>query len=253
MTSRAALKLLVDALNERKDSGCPVQLWLRDDDAVEPTKPLDRLLEMADRHAVPITLAVIPAQASDALAARLASADCADKVTVAVHGWSHQSYAPVGEKKQELGLHRPLGDILAELARGSNDLARRHGSQFVPLLVPPWNRIDPAVIQRLPSIGFRGLSTFGNQTSSVIDVMNTHVDVIDWKGSRGGRATADLVAELAALISKGSAPIGILSHHLIHDQQAWKFLKQLLELTSAHSGARWLSIKELLPALSPNP
>ena len=52
------MKQLHEVLNARVDAGIPVQFWLRDDDAVEPTPKLDQLLALADRFAVPLTLAL---------------------------------------------------------------------------------------------------------------------------------------------------------------------------------------------------
>jgi len=247
MTHFPGMKPLLDALNDRQKAGCPVQFWLRDDDAIEPTKPLDKLLTLTDRYSIPVTLAVIPAHSGEALAKRLAKAA---NIAVAVHGWSHQNHAPANEKKQELGLHRPIEATVTELARGYADLLQRHGSQFVPLLVPPWNRIDTAIVDVLNDIGFQGLSTFGDQASSATPMINTHVDVIDWKGSRGGRSTPDLVDELVALINSKSTPIGVLTHHLVHDNQVWGFLEQLFSATSTHAGASWVRINDLLPALA---
>src|SRR5882762_9167952 len=48
------------------------RLWLRDDDAVEPSPALDRLLAVCNGHGVPLLLAIIPAGAGLALAQRLA-------------------------------------------------------------------------------------------------------------------------------------------------------------------------------------
>ncbi len=244
MTHHRSMKPLLDALNDRQEAGSPVQFWLRDDDAIEPTMPLDNLLTLIDRFSIPVTLAVIPARSGEALATRLRKAD---NIAVAVHGWSHQNHAPATEKKQELGLHRPIEETVAELTRGYADILQRHASQFVPLMVPPWNRIDAAIVDTLHDIGFRGLSTFGDQASMAIPMINTHIDVIDWKGSRGGRTTAELVDELVNLISSTRTPIGVLTHHLVHDKQVWDFLEQLFAATSSHAGAKWVRINDLLP------
>ena len=90
-------------LDRWQRSGRTIAFWLRDDDAVQPTAALDRLLDLAGRHSIPTTLAVIPAYAREQLAARLATEP---HVSVAVHGWAHDNHAPEGEKKQELGPHR---------------------------------------------------------------------------------------------------------------------------------------------------
>ena len=77
------MKQLHEVLNQRVDAGIPVQFWLRDDDAIEPTPKLDQLLALADGFAVPLTLASIPASSGKALAERLFSEE---RVSVAVHG-----------------------------------------------------------------------------------------------------------------------------------------------------------------------
>ena len=250
MTHTAQMTPLLHALNKRKNAGKPVKFWLRDDDAVQPTKPLEDLLTLTTRYAIPLTLAVIPAHSTNALAQRLVKDN---NVAVAVHGWSHHNHAPVDEKKQELGLHRPLDEIRSELARGYTVLAERYAANFVPLLVPPWNRIDPAIVKELPELGFQGLSTFGVATAGSFATVNTHVDIIDWKGTRGGRDVNELVDELVETIERTQIPIGILTHHLVHDDAAWQFLQQLFSITSTHNGAKWVPVNNLLPASPPDP
>ncbi len=246
MTESKAMAELIDGLHDAAVSGHPVSFWLRDDDAVDPSEPLDRLLALTKKYSVPVTLAVIPENTGSDLVDRLESTR---NVSVAVHGWSHSNHASAAEKKQELGNHRPLIDILAELDRGFGKLSQLHHTRFVPLLVPPWNRISPEIVNKLEETGFRGLSTFGDEKSTGIQsiiIRNTHVDIIDWRGTRGGRPAVDLVAEIVAHVKQGRTSIGILSHHLVHDEAAWCFLQQLFATTSEHPGARWLSIDELL-------
>ena len=139
---------LLDTLDSFMSRGVAADLWLRDDDATEPSPALDRLLALSDRYAVPMTLAVIPEPTGDALARRL---DNADKIDVAVHGWAHRNHARPEEKKRELGLHRPKDTVLGELRAGFEKLQTLYPSRFVPVLVPPWNRIDPEIVEGLPS------------------------------------------------------------------------------------------------------
>lgn len=245
MINKSLLEQLISALEERSLEHCPVQFWLRDDDAIEPGSALDRLLLLSQKFNVPLTLAVIPALSGGSLARRL---DKTQRVTVAVHGWSHTNHAPDTEKKQELGLHRPIDTISSELERGFTHLAELHEQRFVPLLVPPWNRIAPEVIDRLQSIGFRGLSTFSDTDATSIAVVNTHVDLIDWKGSRGGRDHDSLATEILKYVKDGLSPIGILTHHLDHDEKAWDFLEQLFGITADHPACKWVSIGSLLPS-----
>lgn len=231
---------LLKALDEVSTAGDRVQLWLRDDDAVEPSPALDRLMALTKAYSVPAMVAVIPENAGEPLSERLADEPHA---LVAVHGWSHHNYAPAGEKKQELGRHRPRETVLGELEAGFSKLAKLHGSRFRPMLVPPWNRIDEDLLSSLTSLGFTSLSIFGKERSaSPIHLVNTHVDVMDWHGTRGGRPAEILFGEIADWIVREDRPpvIGVLTHHLVHDELVWSFLNELFEVTSGHSASVWI-------------
>jgi hypothetical protein len=238
---------LTAELSRWLQAGRTAEFWLRDDDAIEPTAALDRLLAMTTAHAVPVALAVSPAPTGAPLADRLARED---HVTVAVHGWSHENHAPPGAKKQELGPHRRRETVLAELSDGSARLQRLHAKRFAPLLVPPWNRVDRDLLPHLAGIGFSALSVFGAPRPSPIRLLNSTVDIMDWRGNRGGRDHAALVAEIVAqleLAFRGEGgPVSLLSHHLVHDEVAWNFLDRLFEVTAASGACRWRSVGELL-------
>jgi peptidoglycan/xylan/chitin deacetylase (PgdA/CDA1 family) len=232
---------LRQALEGRAMEGRPALLWLRDDDAVEPTPALDRLFDLP-RAGVPLTVAAIPAGTGPALAQAVAFVP---GIEVAQHGWSHANHAGTGEKKQELGAHRPTEAVMEEVARGFAHLAALHGPRFVPLMVPPWNRIAPQIASALPGAGFRALSVYGPAKVGPLPQINTQVDLIDWRGSRGGRDAGVLEAEIVAAMAQG--PVGILTHHLVHDAAAWGFLDALAEVTVGHPGCRWIPVSALLP------
>ena len=237
------MDMLRQELDQRAQAGRPAQLWLRDDDATLPTASLDRLLTLTGQFEVPLTLAVIPADTGEALAERL---DGEAQVEVAVHGWSHHNHAADGEKSQELGAHRPATTVLAELARGRERLASLHGAHFIPMLVPPWNRIANHVVAGLADIGYEALSVYGPEKPAPLPVLNTHVDIIDWRGTRGGRADDVLVAELLTVLRSHDGPIGLLIHHLVHDEAAWGFMARIFAATFAHKGCAWRSARDLL-------
>ena len=103
------------------------------------------------------------------------------------HGFAHADHAPAGAKAIELG-GRELAVILAELDAGRGLLTEAFGALFLALLVPPWNRLDPGLIGRLGAAGFVGLSTYGRRPAAVpapgLVQINTHLDPVDWRGSR---------------------------------------------------------------------
>lgn len=230
-----------------RDEGLMPELWLRDDDAVEPTPSLDRLIALSEEFAIPVALAIIPARTGTALAQRL---DKVPHIHPVVHGWSHANHAPHSEKKQELGPHRPRKTVLDDLAAGFARLAELYGERLAPMLVPPWNRIDQGLLDDLPALGFAALSAFGHKLAAHpgLAVVNTHIDIID---SHRGNACRDhawlvgaLAGELAAARDAGGRPVGILSHHLVSDDEAFRFLRDLF--TAAPPGvASWRAPRDL--------
>lgn len=250
MTENTVWQPLRDELSRWINAGRSVQFWLRDDDAVEPTEALKRLLALSNDYEVPVLLAVIPSAAGVPLADQLKPEPFA---AVATHGWSHENHAGKGEKKQELGAHRPLKVVLNELDEGRSRVGRLFSKQALPILVPPWNRIDSSLLPHLNSLGFAALSVFGKRKidqSDHIRIVNTHIDLIDWHGTRGCRDHSELVAEIVKEMrdrfEDDDSTIGILAHHLVHDESAWVFLRMLFEITIETGGCRWVSAAELI-------
>jgi peptidoglycan/xylan/chitin deacetylase (PgdA/CDA1 family) len=234
------LKKSLDAMAAR---GQAAVFWLRDDDATEPGPALDRLLGLD----VPMTIAAIPAGTGQALADRLAVA--AAGVSVAVHGWDHANHARSGEKKQELGPHRALNVVAGELARGLSHLRGLTGARCLPILVPPWNRIAPEVEAALPSLGFAAVSAFGPVRPAALPMVNANVDIIDWRGSRGGKPTAQVEDDILRVISAGTS-VGLLTHHLAHDRAAWAVLGAVVAATRNHPACDWVGAGALIPRVS---
>ncbi len=238
------------------DLGRVATLWWRDDDAIDATPELDRLLAVRARHAVGLGLAVIPERATEALAARLADDGTCD---VLQHGYAHQNHAGDREKKIELGPHRPAMTVLGELGTGWLAMERLFGARALPVMVPPWNRIAPALVPTLPEIGLSGLSTFGprRRVEPVrgLRQVNTHLDPVDWHGGRSfvgeGAAITSLTRSLAIRrqagveSAMGDEPTGLLTHHLVQDEAVWAFIDRLIGRLRAHSGVRILAPQEV--------
>ena len=248
------------ALEEELDAwageGRAAAFWWRDDDSTRPSEALERLLALASGHGVPLALAVIPALLDPALASCLR--DKGD-VSVLQHGFAHRNHAAAGEKSMELGTHRPRGRVLDELRRASAHLASTFGERFLPVLVPPWNRIAAPILSELPGLGLRGLSTFTPRSEPDpvpgLRQVNCHVDLIDWRGARGGRDHSVLACEVAQHLRArregrvdAEEPTGVLTHHLDHDESAWAFMETLLGRLAGHPGARWPAPRDVFPA-----
>ena len=249
MADAAVWQPLVGELQRWRQAGRAADLWLRDDDAIEPTAALDRLLALAGRHSIPLTLAVIPAHAGEALAVRLSGEAL---VSVAVHGWAHRNHAPPGEKKAELGAQRPAATVLDELSRAKAVIDRLFPENSVPVLVPPWNRIDWSLVPLLSGHGFAALSVFGTAKPAPIGIVNTHVDIVDWQAGKACRDHAALVGQLVERTRSqarfGRHPNRSASSPTISctTRRPGPSSNDCSRLTDAQGGCRWRSIGELV-------
>ena len=254
-------RALADELDRWAGEGRVATLWWRDDDAARLVPKLERLFALRRHARVPLAMAVIPATVAEETVAAFESAD---QVDVLQHGYAHSNHAPLGERKSELGAGRPTAMALAELTAGRRRLGALFGARVLDVLVPPWNRISVALVNRLGATGFTGISAYGPRTcvrpASGLRQVNTHVDIIDWHATRGfigdGEALAMAVGHLRARrahTADGDEPTGLLSHHQEHDEAAWAFIAAFLEATSMHPGARWMSAGDLFAAQSRQP
>ncbi|MFC5358393.1 polysaccharide deacetylase family protein [Azospirillum himalayense] len=251
---RAGWDDLTAELDAWAAAGRTATLWWRDDDAVEPTRDLDRMIALSVETGAPLALAVIPAGVKEALAPAV---DATPGVTVLQHGWSHANHAAPPAKKAELGADRPAAAVLAELAEGRAVLVRLFGPRALPVLVPPWNRIAPGVTVDLPAAGFAGLSVFGPRRVSTVNMMcvNTHIDPVAWKDGKRflgdaeslGMAVTHLRARRLGAVD-AEEPTGLLTHHLAMDGETWAFTARFFTVTRHHPAVRWLSANTLFAA-----
>jgi hypothetical protein len=238
-------------LDRWRSDGLIATFWWRDDDVTTDSLALKQLLELTADHHVPVALAAIPALVEAGLPRLLADVG---NVSVLQHGYRHVSHSPAGEKKAEFGDHRTASELLADLANGRERLAQSFGRQFVPVLVPPWNRYSPMLAPLLQQAELCGLSAMWARTlhsRSPLQV-NTHIDPVAWRDDRG---FVGLPVALEQLIwhlrlrreyaTYRDEPTGLLTHHLDHTPAVWSFCRQLIEQLGSSAQTRWLSAHEI--------
>jgi peptidoglycan/xylan/chitin deacetylase (PgdA/CDA1 family) len=207
-------------------AGYRPRLWWRDDDARLPGDRLERLLHTAD--GLPLSLAIIPNGATPALARRLAREEA---VTVSQHGVDHHNYRNPAEPVGDYPLHTPISQVAKTILQGEQQL--RDCGLDPRFFTPPGNHIDETLLEALRVAGYRTLSAWNEEQldrCSGLRRLDVHIDLLRWKGGprfRGKAETLDAVREQLAerrLANDFARPIGLLTHHLDHDEAAWRFL-----------------------------
>ncbi|WP_342640116.1 polysaccharide deacetylase [Rhodoligotrophos ferricapiens] len=226
-------------------SGWVPRLWIRDDDAVRDRPELRHLMALCAEQSVPLCLAVVPGKMEPSLCGAIFDHP-PEMVDLLVHGLAHENHEGPDTKKAELGEARPLAAVARDTARALDMLGDAFPDRMLPVLVPPWNRVRSDLISLLRGQGYRAISTFGKARFENADLVeiNTHIDLIDWR-ERCGRSPGDLGAALAVelrsrRLTDREAPVGLLTHHAVHDERAWNFLEGLIEAMQGrvtwHSG-----------------
>jgi len=213
------------------EAGRVPRFWWRDDDAREPTAALDRLLRLA--NGLPVALAVIPDKPLQRLASHLANVS---NVTVGQHGIDHVNRRAEGQPSGEFPLGMSVSVMANSIAYGRQ---RMMNSGLAPAFYsPPWNQVDDALPE---AVAFAGFERFSAWNSAQIKAggmlrLDTHVDLLRWKGGAQFRGRSRFLADLLdQLVRRRRAnmmtlPIGILTHHLDHDEAAWAFLGEFLQM-----------------------
>jgi predicted deacetylase len=234
--------------------------WWRDDDAVQATPALDRLLALQGASGAPLALATIPARIDESLIARLSGLH---GIAALQHGYSHQNHAAVTEKKSEFPASRPLAQRLTDLQAGQALMRQHFGPRLLPIFVPPWNRLSPDCLPAMAGLGYNAVSAFqlrdGYWAAPGLVRLNTHIDPIDWHGTDNPaavrRSLAAACAHLRAmrLDEQTLQPLGLLTHHLRHDETIWDFAALFLATTAQHPAVHWLDAGAALAIGAPPP
>jgi len=253
MNDNSLWQVLIDELDLWQAAGKTATLWWRDDDAIKESPQLHRLDKLSQECQVPITIAVIPARLEDSLPEYLFRRE---HFNVIQHGYAHQSYAAKGQKKIEIGGLRELDDITRELEAGRKRLQDAFADHFLPVLVPPWNRIEPRTYPVLRQAGFCGLSSMwarkADYPAEGLLQVNTHLDPVNWRQDRGFIDEHEAISQIHLHLFgrrtgylDSDEPTGILTHHLDQTDAVWDFCETLFSNLNAHSATRWLNAKAI--------
>ncbi len=234
-------RLRLELARWRRAGRRPV-LWWRDDDAREVTPEFRRLLVHATRADVPLCLAVIPEGLEPGLCAVVAPYA---RIVILQHGFDHLNGA--GSPPSEFSPAEDPKDVAHRLAEGWARLQGFH--RRLPVYVPPWNRLTPNVATAVPMAGLQAISAWkGLSKPGRID---THLDFMRWRGGPRFAGREPLLGRLTALLESRrrqglwGEPIGLLTHHLVHDEEAWRFLDELLLFPPLQKGSSWPEGTEL--------
>ena len=235
-------------LRRWRRAGRTVRLWWRDDAAAGSSAALDRLLQVSRASGAPLTLAVLPTGDMRGLAAQLRRTAL---VTAVQHGVDHRNRRS-GPVAGEFPHDWSQTQVEIALLNGRSQMQAL--PRALAVFVPPWNDAHPKLAAALVACGYAGWSAHGALAADGGGPMrvDVHLDLLRWRGGarfRGrGRFLSGLVKELRRRREAGlwTAPIGLLTHHLVHDGAAWRFLEAFLAWTTQRPEVAWAALPDLI-------
>ena len=115
----------------------------------------------------------------------------------------------------------------------------------LPVFVPPWNRLAPDLAAALPDLGYCGLSAVPGPPVPGLRRLDATLDPIDWRGTRSLRDPEALLTGVAdAIVRAPEQPVGLLTHHRIHDDALWSFVAALIAHLVRHPAIQLLDLRE---------
>jgi hypothetical protein len=225
------------ALDARGD---PVDFFLRDDDGGWDDERLFALLDVVERHCLPLDLAVIPQALSPKLAWSLASRSTAwdGRLALHQHGFGHRSHEADG-RKSEFGPARARQAQRRDLTEGREVLEARLPGCVQAVFTPPWNRCTEVTAELLCELGFHVLSRHVSEAPLKAGPLELAVSV-DWSYAKRDRRrlTSSELGELAADRVRAGGPVGVNLHHAVMDGAELARLHELCGLIAQHPAAR---------------
>jgi peptidoglycan/xylan/chitin deacetylase (PgdA/CDA1 family) len=208
-----------------------IELFFRDDDAGWDDDRLLDLLELFDRHELPLDLAVIPAALGRGLAGELRGR-AGERLGLHQHGFAHRNHERKG-RRYEFGPSRTRDSQRRDIEAGAERLAQLLGDVVEPIFTPPWNRCTPATGRCLVELGFRVLSRESRAEPLGLTGLSELPVAIDWVRL----APHDVAARLATAIDQGG-PVGVMFHHAEMDRADRERAGELLGVLAAHPRSR---------------
>jgi peptidoglycan/xylan/chitin deacetylase (PgdA/CDA1 family) len=218
----------------------PVEFFFRDDDAGWEDRRLAMLLDVFERHGLPLDVAIIPRELTPRLAEALAvrREPWNGRLGLHQHGLAHVNHEPSG-RKCEFGAARERAAQRDDIARGRELLAARLPGMTQPVFTPPWNRCTRTTAEVLRELGFRILSRHASEAAFGIAALDEVPASVDWSyAKRGGsRLSLTELGDLAAAEAGRGGPVGVSLHHAVMDEGELSLLDELCELLAGHAAA----------------
>ena len=246
-TTKSWLEPVKRALENRRET---IKMFFRDDDVGIENTRLFRLLDVFEKFATPLDIAVIPKEVSVKFAESMRRRVLAkpDLVAIHQHGYEHVNHE-WENRKCEFGAARSKRQQLQDIADGQRILSHFFDDLPQPIFTPPWNRCTDETSEALCQLGFKILSRESKAEPLKATNLKEIPISIDWFAKRKGIAfTRDEIGLVLANAISAQDQIGIMLHHALMDERERRLLTDMFELFAKFDRIETHSIWSLFAA-----
>jgi hypothetical protein len=182
----------------------------------------------------------------------------------------------LGRRPAEFGPERPVSALVRDAYQAYQAFSN-HFCEVDVVFVPPFGRVSRTLVRALPDIGFSGISgaagwlerklaqlsdwniripTRSLLWRSGMPRLDVQIDPIDWR-KRTARDPAVISQALVRCLRARrngllapSLPIGLVTHHLDHDENIWRACDAALRLIRRHEATQFLHIRQFFRGTS---
>lgn len=222
-----------------------LRIWWRDDDAafIHPLHAvlrlvarhrLEAMLDVLERYRMPTLVAVVPYKFLNG-ARPIARLLAQRGAPVAVHGLRHRSRLPGGANEFPPGLDDERQCAL--ILQAHRELAMVYGPKALPVFVPPYNTMSPALACLLEAQGL--VISARNPDPCAPESNDRHVDYdfVDWRARR--LLPHDrILRDLTRLVRSGRRSLGLNGHHKLITRRDRAFFARLFACIDQCRGAQ---------------
>jgi len=223
-------------------------IFFRADDIGIPGQQFSNLIQLFNKHKLPLCLAVVPTWITENRLTTLLgdTGETSSQWCWHQHGWLHRNYETLG-KKQEFGPARSAKSQVEDLKKGKERLQKILEKSFSPFFTPPWNRCSLDTLEGLQKLKFHAVSRSKNAKPAPppgLQDIQVNIDLHTRKEQNPEKCLHDLLAEISQGIANGTG--GIMIHHQRMNQVAFDFLDLLLQAIRTYSRLQPVLFQELL-------
>jgi MoaA/NifB/PqqE/SkfB family radical SAM enzyme len=193
------------------------RVFFRDDDVCSLSKKFLKIHKMLMRERIPVTYAVIPAKADEAVVRFLTKEKGRHRelIDFAQHGWLHENHSG-SRRKYEFGGSRSHSVQRRDIRKGAEAMEKLFGDSHAGIFVPPFNGFNNTTLKAAAEENFSGFCVPAKKKmppNQGMPFIPFHIDMNVFQDNSVRSLSLNEMVKKFLLHAKRESLLGIVLHH----------------------------------------